>query len=70
MFRLSQSYLASALDILEKDLGFVLNPVIACIPFQACPEFPFERSLLVYVSNCVCSAVYILARVVEHANHD
>ena len=29
--------------ILEKDLGFVLYPVIACRPFQACQEFPSEK---------------------------
>ena len=41
--QLSQSSLASALDVLEKDLGFVLYPVIACSPFQACLEFPSEK---------------------------
>ena len=29
-----------------KDLGFVLYPVIACRPFQACPEFPSEKAVV------------------------
>ena len=36
MFRLSQSSLASALDILEKDLGFVLYPVIVISDHLPC----------------------------------
>ena len=56
MFRLSQSSLASALDILEKDLGFVLYPVIACRPFQLMNFLPKSLSL-VYVCNFICTAV-------------